>query len=83
MQSIPRDQSFLASLTLLHPDRTNNRRRDRQPRDAVENRREQVPPRKMQAESYSGPITISGFQKYEWLREQFKKNGVKLGLPSQ
>ena len=43
-QCIPHwDQSLLASLILLPPYRTNNRRRDRQPRNAAENHREQVP----------------------------------------
>ena len=43
----------------------------------------QYPPRKLQSETYSGPITITAFQKFEWLREQLKKDGVKLGLPGQ
>jgi arylsulfatase A-like enzyme len=41
------------------------------------------PPRKLQSESYSGPITITNFQKFEWLREQLKKEGFNLGLPGQ
>jgi arylsulfatase len=41
------------------------------------------PPRKLQSESYSGPITITNFQKFEWLRDQLKKDGLKLGLPGQ
>ena len=41
------------------------------------------PPRKVQSDAYSGPITITNFQKFEWLREQLKKDGVKLGLPGQ
>jgi arylsulfatase A-like enzyme len=41
------------------------------------------PPRKLQSESYSGPITITQFQKFEWLREQLGKEGFKLGLPGQ
>jgi arylsulfatase len=43
----------------------------------------QYPPRKMQADSYSGPITISAFQKFEWLRKQLQADGVKLNLPGQ
>jgi len=42
----------------------------------------QYPPRKMQSETYTGPITISSFQKFAWLREQLKKDGLKLSLPS-
>jgi arylsulfatase A-like enzyme len=41
------------------------------------------PPRKLQSESYSGPITITNFQKFEWLREQLKKEGFNLALPGQ
>ena len=40
------------------------------------------PPRKLQSEGYTGPITISGYQKFEWLREQLKKEGVKITLPT-
>jgi arylsulfatase A-like enzyme len=41
------------------------------------------PPRKVQSDAYSGPITITNFQKFEWLREQLKKEGFNLGLPGQ
>jgi arylsulfatase len=41
------------------------------------------PPRKLQSESYSGPITITNFQKFQWLREQLAKDGLNLGLPGQ
>jgi arylsulfatase len=41
------------------------------------------PPRKLQSEGYSGPITITNYQKFEWLREQLKKDGFNLGLPGQ
>ena len=43
----------------------------------------QYPPRKMQADSYSGPITISAFHKFERLRKQHQADGVKLNLPGQ
>jgi hypothetical protein len=42
----------------------------------------QYPPRKIQSETYSGPITISSFQKFSWLREELQKEGVHLTLPS-
>jgi hypothetical protein len=42
----------------------------------------QYPPRKLQSDGYDGPITISNYQKFEWLREQLKKEGVHLTLPS-
>jgi hypothetical protein len=42
----------------------------------------QYPPRKVQSASYTGPITISGYEKYEWMREELKKRGVNLSLPT-
>ena len=42
----------------------------------------QYPPRKLQSESYSGPITISSYEKFQWIREQLGKEGVKLPMPS-
>ena len=39
------------------------------------------PPRKLQSDAYSGPITITNFQKFQWLREQLQKDGFKLGIP--
>jgi len=41
------------------------------------------PPRKLQSESYSGPITITNYQKFQWLREQLQKDGFKMSLPGQ
>ncbi len=42
----------------------------------------QYPPRKLQSEGYTGPITISNFQKFEWVREQLKKDGINLPMPT-
>jgi arylsulfatase len=42
----------------------------------------QYPPRKKQSITYTGPITISNFEKYEWLREQLKKEGFNLSMPT-
>ena len=41
------------------------------------------PPRKLQSMGYTGPITISNYQKFEWLRENLKKDGINLSLPGQ
>ena len=41
------------------------------------------PPRKLQSEGYSGPITITNFQKFQWLREELGKDGFNLNLPVQ
>jgi arylsulfatase A-like enzyme len=40
------------------------------------------PPRKMQSEVYTGPITLSRYQNFKWVREQLKKNGINLPLPT-
>ncbi|PQO27471.1 arylsulfatase [Blastopirellula marina] len=42
----------------------------------------QYPPRKLQSESYSGPITLSGYQRFQYIREELEKDGVKIGLPT-
>jgi arylsulfatase len=41
------------------------------------------PPRKLQSEGYSGPITLSNYQKFEWLRDNLEKDGVNLSIPGQ
>jgi len=40
------------------------------------------PPRKLQSETYTGPITLSNYQKFKWVREQLEKEGVNLSLPT-
>jgi arylsulfatase len=40
------------------------------------------PPRKLQSEVYTGPITISNYQKFKWVREQLGKEGISLPLPT-
>jgi arylsulfatase A-like enzyme len=42
----------------------------------------QYPPRKLQSMTYSGPITISGYQKFQWMRDQLDKEGVEIPLPT-
>jgi arylsulfatase len=42
----------------------------------------QYPPRKMQSMGYDGPITLSGYEKFQWVREQLQKEGVKIPLPT-
>lgn len=39
------------------------------------------PPRKLQSVGYNGPVTISDYQKFEWLRNELKNEGVKITLP--
>lgn len=40
------------------------------------------PPRKLQSLGYTGPITISNFQKFQWIREELEKEGVNIPLPT-
>jgi arylsulfatase A-like enzyme len=42
----------------------------------------QYSPRKLQSMTYTGPITISNYQKYQWVREQLAKEGVSIPLPT-
>jgi hypothetical protein len=40
------------------------------------------PPRKVQSETYTGPVTITQYQRFEYLREQLAKEGFNIGLPT-
>lgn len=40
------------------------------------------PPRKLQSEGYAGPVTITQYQRFEYLREQLSKEGFNIGLPT-
>lgn len=40
------------------------------------------PPRKLQSETYTGPITISAYQRFQHVREQLEKEGVTIPLPT-
>ena len=42
----------------------------------------EYPPRPLQSESYDGPITITGYQNFEHIREKLKKQGVLIGMPT-
>jgi arylsulfatase len=42
----------------------------------------QYPPRKLQSEGYSGPITITDYQRFQNLRETLAKDGISLGMPT-
>ncbi len=42
----------------------------------------EYPPRKLQSLGYTGPLTISNYQRFEWVREQLKKEGINVPLPS-
>lgn len=40
------------------------------------------PPRKLQSEVYTGPITLSQFQRFQYIREGLAKDGVTFPLPT-
>jgi hypothetical protein len=40
------------------------------------------PPRRLQSMTYTGPITISNYQKFQWVRDQLSKEGISLPLPT-
>jgi len=42
----------------------------------------QYPPRKLQSFGYTGPITISTYQRFQWIREQLEKEGINIHLPT-
>ena len=39
-------------------------------------------PRKLQSAIYSGPITITNYQKFQYLRDTLAKDGISLGIPN-
>ncbi|MGE3993649.1 arylsulfatase [Pseudorhodoplanes sp.] len=39
------------------------------------------PPRKLQSEVYTGPITITQYQRFQYIREQLANEGFQIGLP--
>jgi arylsulfatase A-like enzyme len=40
------------------------------------------PPRKLQSEGYSGPISISKYQRFKFMREELEKQGISIPLPT-
>jgi hypothetical protein len=40
------------------------------------------PPRMLQSESYSGPITLTQYQRLQNIKEQLGRQGFTIGLPS-
>ena len=40
------------------------------------------PPRKLQSEVYTGPITLTNYQRFKWVREQLEKEGINIPLPT-
>jgi len=42
----------------------------------------QYPPSKTQSETYTGPIEISKYEQFQWVRDQLAKEGVNIPLPT-
>jgi arylsulfatase len=42
----------------------------------------EYPPRKLQSESYSGPITITKYQNFKFIQEELEKDGFQISLPT-
>lgn len=42
----------------------------------------EYPPRKLQSETYTGPITITEYQRFKNVRDALKNNGISLPLPT-
>ncbi len=42
----------------------------------------QYPPRKLQSETYTGPITISGYERFQYVRDALEKQGIGIPLPT-
>jgi arylsulfatase len=40
------------------------------------------PPRKLQSMGYDGPIELSKYQRFQWVREQLMKEGINIPLPT-
>lgn len=40
------------------------------------------PPRKLQSEIYTGPITLTKYQHFQYVRESLEKDGISLTLPT-
>jgi arylsulfatase len=40
------------------------------------------PPRKVQGYGYTGPITLSNYEKFQWVREQLAKDGFTIAMPT-
>jgi arylsulfatase A-like enzyme len=42
----------------------------------------QYPPRPLQSEAYAGPITLSQYQHFQFIRDQLAKEGISISLPT-
>ena len=42
----------------------------------------QHPPRKLQSEGYSGPITLTQYERFQHVREMLSNEGITIPLPT-
>jgi hypothetical protein len=52
---------------------------------AIKNRTQtyvKYPPRKPQSESYTGPITLSQYERFQFVRDELQKEGINISLPT-
>ncbi len=42
----------------------------------------EYPPRKSQSETYDGPITLNQYERFKHIRDELKKEGFELPLPT-
>jgi hypothetical protein len=42
----------------------------------------QYPPRKLQSETYSGPITLSQYERFQYIRDMLAKEGINIPMPT-
>ena len=42
----------------------------------------QYPPRKLQSESYAGPLELTKYQNFQWMRDQLAKDGIRIPMPT-
>jgi arylsulfatase len=42
----------------------------------------EYPPRKMQGEGYNGPITLSDYEKVQWVRKMLADEGINIPMPT-
>jgi hypothetical protein len=40
------------------------------------------PPRKLQSQSYSGPVTLTNYARFQFIRDQLAKQGITIALPT-
>ena len=42
----------------------------------------QYPPRKLQSGVYTGPVTLTDYQRFQWVRDILAKDGINIPMPS-